>query len=184
MVPEPPRPARSALTHAPLDDIPQNDRGTLPEPEAGVAVSNAQALASLMATFSADADGSDLAPPASPPPAAAPSSTNGHKPAPNGKPDLEALIATWNGNRGTLPSCRKVPSGGDARKVLLRLWDDADGDLALMGAGFRAASQDEFYQANNYGIVTVARNFAGRWQGIASRKREIDAECDRWRPAE
>jgi DNA-binding Lrp family transcriptional regulator len=186
MVPERSKAANGALTRAPIGEVPQSGRDTLTEPEAGIAISNAQALASLMATLRVDTDGDDLAPPAEPgpPPVAAHSSTNGNNPPRNGKPDLEALIATWNANRGTLPSCTKVPSPKGTRDTLLRLWEDADGDLELMAAGFRAASQDEFYQANNYGIVTVARNFAGRWQGIASRKREIDAECDRWRPAE
>jgi hypothetical protein len=180
----------SPPAHAPLSDVPQSARTTSLEPETGQSISNAQAIAALMATFRVDADGNDLAPPTepSPPPAAAHSSPNSHKPAPNGKPDLEAVVAVYNANRGTLPSVRKVPSSPNARSALLRMWEDADGDVALIGLAVRAASQDPHYQGgadhHPYGLVTIARHFAERWQGIASRKREQDAECDRWRPAE
>jgi hypothetical protein len=68
------------------------------------------------------------------------------------------------------------------------MWEDADGDVALIGMAVKAASQDPHYQGgadhHPYGLVTIARHFAERWQGIASRKREQDAELDRWRPAE
>jgi hypothetical protein len=186
MVPTIPTTTDGALPHAPLGDIPQNERGTQPEPAPLRSISTREALAAMFATTRADANGSDIAPPAEPipPPVAVSSSTNGHKPPPNGKPDLEALIAVYNANRGSMPSCTKIPTPPKSREALRQMWVDADGDLPLMGAAFKAASQDEYYQAKNYGIVNVARHFAERWQGIASRKREIDAECDRWRPAE